>query len=115
MWPRDGALVAHALDLAGYQEPPRRFFEFCADVLTPEGYLLHKYKPDGSLGSSWHPWIGPNGDGGAQTPQLPIQEDETALAIWALWKHFQRYRDIESARALRSPREEGSRVPGQLP
>ncbi len=100
MWPRDGALVAHALDLAGYQEPPRRFFEFCADVLTPEGYLLHKYTPDRSLGSSWHPWIGPNGDGGAQTPQLPIQEDETALVIWALWKHFQRYRDIEDLRGL---------------
>ncbi len=100
MWPRDGALVAHALDLAGYQEPPRRFFEFCADVMTPDGYLLHKYTPDRSLGSSWHPWIGPNGDGGAQTPQLPIQEDETALVIWALWKHFQRYRDIEDLRGL---------------
>ncbi len=100
MWPRDGALVAHALDLAGYQEPPRRFFEFCADVLTPEGYLMHKYTPDRALGSSWHPWIGPNGDGGTQTPQLPIQEDETALVIWALWKHFQRYRDIEDLRGL---------------
>jgi glucoamylase len=100
LWPRDGALVSHALDLAGYQEPPRRFFAFCADVLTPEGYLLHKYTPDRALGSSWHPWIGPNGNDGAQTPQLPIQEDETALVVWALWKHFQRYRDIEDIRDL---------------
>jgi glucoamylase len=99
-WPRDGALVAHALDLAGYQEPPRRFFEFCADVLTPEGYLLHKYTPDRALGSSWHPWVGASGQNGALLAQLPIQEDETALVIWALWRHFQRYRDVEDIRGL---------------
>ena len=28
-------------------------------------------------------------------PQLPIQEDETALVLLALWKHFQKYRDVE--------------------
>jgi len=100
LWPRDGALVSHALDLAGYQEPPRRFFEFCADVMTPEGYLLHKYTPDRALGSSWHPWIGAAGPAGQGTPQLPIQEDETALVIWALWKHFQRFRDVEDIRGL---------------
>lgn len=94
LWPRDGALVAHALDLAGYPEPPLRFFEFCADVLAPDGYLLHKYTPDKALGSSWHPWIGAGGS------ELPIQEDETALVLWALWKHFQRYRDIEHIRGL---------------
>jgi GH15 family glucan-1,4-alpha-glucosidase len=27
--------------------------------------------------------------------QLPIQEDETALVLYALWRHFQRYRDLE--------------------
>jgi GH15 family glucan-1,4-alpha-glucosidase len=100
LWPRDGALVAHALDLAGHQEPPRRFFELCADVLTPEGYLLHKYTPDRNLGSSWHPWIGSGGTGDALMPQLPIQEDETALVVWALWKHFQRYRDVEDIQGL---------------
>ncbi|MFO0579451.1 MAG: glycoside hydrolase family 15 protein [Polyangia bacterium] len=94
LWPRDGALVAHALDLAGYPEISLRFFNFCADVLTEDGYLLHKYNPDKSLASSWHPWII-----GTQ-PQLPIQEDETALVVWALWKHFQRYRDLESVKPL---------------
>ncbi|HVR63715.1 MAG TPA: glycoside hydrolase family 15 protein [Polyangia bacterium] len=99
LWPRDGALVSHALDLAGHQEPPRRFFEFCADALTPEGYLLHKYLPDGTLGSSWHPWVATGPDGVAR-PQLPIQEDETALVIWALWRHFQRFRDVEDIQSL---------------
>lgn len=94
LWPRDGALVAHALDLAGYPDIALRFFEFCADVLTRDGYLLHKYNPDRSLASSWHPWIA------AGQAQLPIQEDETALVVWALWKHFQRYRDLESIKPL---------------
>src|SRR2546427_464225 len=61
LWPRDGALVADALDLAGYGEVTRRFFFLCGDLITREGYLLHKYNPDGSLGSSWHAWSTPHG------------------------------------------------------
>lgn len=88
MWPRDGALVANALTRAGYLDVPRRFFEFCQRALTPEGYLLHKYNPDGSLASSWHPWV----RDGVKT--LPIQEDETALVLWSLWQHFSRFGDV---------------------
>jgi len=98
MWPRDGALVAYALDLAGQPDVTRSFYEFCKDVLLPEGYLLHKYNPDKSLGSSWHPWT--DGVGGQQ---LPIQEDETALVIWALWEHYTRYKDVEFIRSLYAP------------
>jgi len=89
MWPRDGALVATALVKTGYSEVTRRFFDFCHQIITDEGYLLHKYNPDGSLASSWHGWY----VGGSK--QLPIQEDETALVLWALWHHFQRFRDVE--------------------
>ena len=89
MWPRDGALVASALIDAGYSEVTRRFFDFCHRVITGEGYLLHKYNPDGSLASSWHAWYR---DGNVE---LPVQEDETALVLWALWRHFERFRDIE--------------------
>ena len=89
MWPRDGALVAATLINAGYSEISRRFFDFCHRVITDQGFLLHKYTPDGSLASSWHAWYA----GGKK--QLPIQEDETALVLWALWRHFDRFRDIE--------------------
>ncbi|GCE47291.1 glucoamylase [Thermosporothrix hazakensis] len=95
MWPRDGALVANALSHAGYGEPTRSFFHFCNDVLTEGGYLLQKYNPDHSWGSSWEAWI----DGEGQ-PQLPIQEDETALVIYSLWQHYQRFHDIEFVAAL---------------
>jgi glucoamylase len=89
MWPRDGALVASALIGAGYSEVTRRFFHFCHRSITDEGYLLHKYNPDGSLASSWHGWYLEGGRA------LPVQEDETALVLWALWQHFERFRDVE--------------------
>jgi oligosaccharide amylase len=94
LWPRDGALVANALDLAGFSDLARWFYTFCKDVITPEGYFHHKYNPDGSPASSWHPWV-LNG-----SRVLPIQEDETALVVWAMWRHYYRYRDIEFVRPL---------------
>lgn len=94
IWPRDGALAAYSLDLAGYPGLSRNFFQFIADRLEPEGYLLHKYNPDGTLASSWHPW---SYEG---RPRLPIQEDSTALVIWALWHHFVMFRDIEFVKPL---------------
>jgi glucoamylase len=96
-WPRDGALVAYALDIAGYSELTRRFFSFLKDLIRPEGFFLHKYTPDGALASSWHPWFA----GGER--QLPIQEDETALVLWALWNHYHRHRDIEFIKSIYRP------------
>jgi GH15 family glucan-1,4-alpha-glucosidase len=93
MWPRDGALTAHALDQAGYLGITRTFFDFCLDIISKgkesAGYFLHKYNPNGSLGSSWHPWIS------RDEKILPIQEDGTGLILWALWFNFDKFRDIE--------------------
>ena len=95
MWPRDGAFTAYALDMAGHFGITRRFFEFCLDIISEGkesgGFFLHKYNPDGCLGSSWHPWV----HGGERV--LPIQEDGTGLVLWASWFHLNRYRDIEFA------------------
>ena len=68
----------------------------CSRLMTPEGFLLHKYNPDGSAGSSWHPWMSPDGK-----RQLPIQEDETALVLWALWEHFAKFHDVEFVKPLK--------------
>jgi GH15 family glucan-1,4-alpha-glucosidase len=51
---------------------------------------MHKYRADGSLGSSWHPWVTKEG-----VYQLPIQEDETALVLYALWEHYKLTKDLE--------------------
>lgn len=89
MWPRDGAFSAMAFDMAGDFNVAERFFDFCDHVITEEGYLMHKYRSDESLGSSWHPWMR-NGK-----IELPIQEDETALVIIALWDHYIQTKDLE--------------------
>jgi GH15 family glucan-1,4-alpha-glucosidase len=73
---------------------PRAFFQFCDQVHSREGFLLHKYNPDGSLASSWLPWM-VNGE-----KHLPIQEDETSLVLWALWEHFSRYGDVAFIKPL---------------
>lgn len=117
VWPRDGAFICAALDRAGYGEVSHRFFEFCIKAQTPDGYMLHKYNPDGSVGSSWHAWF-KNGES-----QLPIQEDETALVLYAMQKHFEQDQDFEflqrlfesfvkkAAQFLCDFREEGTGLP----
>ncbi|MFB6182702.1 MAG: glycoside hydrolase family 15 protein, partial [Candidatus Nanohaloarchaea archaeon] len=84
VWPRDGALIAETMAEAGYEDLVRPFYDLMEDLIEEEGYLLHKYNPDGTLGSSWHPWIDENGE-----KQLPIQEDETALVIWSLKRFYE--------------------------
>ena len=99
LWTRDGALVAHALDLAGYPFLTRKFFEFCEKIVHREGYFLQKYNADGTVASGWHAaW-----DAFGKKQLVPIQEDETALVIWALWKHYDKFRDIEFVRRLYRP------------
>jgi GH15 family glucan-1,4-alpha-glucosidase len=94
MWGRDGAFVAAALERAGYPELCRRFFDFCSRALSEDGYLFQHYNPDGSLASNWHPWVL---DG---EEVLPIQEDSTALLLWALWMNYDSSRDMEFIRPL---------------
>ena len=90
MWPRDGALIAAALDRCGYHELTRRFIMFCCNALPKDrAALMHKYSSDGSWGSTWHPWIV---DG---EPEIPFQEDSTALVLWALKRHYEREHDYE--------------------
>lgn len=97
VWPRDGALIALALQKAGYTELVENFYVFCKNIISGFGCFLHKYNPDGSLGSSWHPWVK---DG---KPQLPIQEDETALVIYALWDYYARTKNKEFIKKLYKP------------
>ncbi|HEX7971759.1 MAG TPA: glycoside hydrolase family 15 protein [Thiobacillus sp.] len=107
VWPRDGAIVCQALDRAGYGSMSQQFLTFCtqaaarysysASILADTGFLMHKYNPDGSVGSSWQPWLE------GEEMVFPIQEDETALVIWAIWHHYAVHRDIEAIRPLYNP------------
>ncbi len=94
LWPRDAAIVAHALDLAGFGDLTRDFYSLLPSLLSDQGFLHHKYHPNLSIGSSWHPFGRPG------TPPYPIQADETAIPIWALYQHFEQYRDLDTIRPI---------------
>lgn len=87
-WPRDGAYVLWPFIRMGYVDEPRRFFEFCRHGLHSSGYLMHKYRADGAIGSSWHPYVH---EDGVFAP--PIQEDETALVLFVFSQFYQMHRD----------------------
>ena len=87
-WPRDGANTIWPLVRLGYYQEAYRFFEFCQRGLHPQGYLMHKYRADGALGSSWHPYVHADG-----VVSPPIQEDETALVLFVFVQFYQLSKD----------------------
>ncbi len=93
-WPRDAGYTTLAFLRAGHTASAARQHAFWEEVITDEGYLLHKYRPDRSLGSSWHPWVF---EGRAQPP---IQEDETATTLVSLAAHYELTRDVEFIEGL---------------
>lgn len=97
VWPRDATINANALDRAGYTDVTQRYFKFIAKCMETGGYLMHKYRVDGVLGSSWHPWVQ---DG---MYKLPIQEDETAIVLFMLAEHYAHAKDLEFIESLYNP------------
>ena len=89
VWPRDGAYAMWPLIRMGYKDEPRAFFRFCRDVISDDGYMMHKYQPDKSIGSTWHPLIH------NKRKELAIQEDETALVIYMLNEYLTQSQDYE--------------------
>ncbi len=103
MWPRDAAFISTVLDKAGFAPVTRPFFEFCQDVLHPDGYLHHRFNSDRSLGSTWHSTTAQTAWLKDKILQLPIQEDESAGALFALWKHYLYCKDLEYIEKLYKP------------
>jgi GH15 family glucan-1,4-alpha-glucosidase len=94
VWPRDGAYAIWPLIRLGYREEPKKFFEFCRDIMNPDGYLNHKYQPDRAIGSTWHPMLH------GQRTELAIQEDETAVVLYMLGEFYQYAKDEDFVRSL---------------
>jgi glucoamylase len=87
VWPRDGAYAIWPLIRLGYRDEPKRYFEFCRDILTTEGYMMHKYQPDRAIGSTWHPLVH------NMHAELAIQEDETAIILYMLGEYYDHTED----------------------
>lgn len=94
VWPRDGAYAVWPLIRLGYREEPRRLFEFCRDILTTDGYLMHKYQPDKAIGSTWHPLVH------GKRKELAIQEDETAVILYMLGEYYDYSQDHDFVASL---------------
>ncbi|ACP34444.1 glycoside hydrolase 15-related [Sulfolobus islandicus L.S.2.15] len=98
VWHRDAVFCILALELMGYFDRSRQFFEFTRRLFTINGALFHKYTVDGHFGSTWHPWT---------LDYLPIQEDETALVLYALWFHFSKWKDVDFIKTYYRPMVKG--------
>ncbi len=94
VWPRDGAYAMWPLIRLGYTEEPKKFFEFCRDIMNPDGYMMHKYQPDKAIGSTWHPLVH------NKHSELAIQEDETAIIVYMLSEYYEETEDKEFVEGL---------------
>ncbi len=94
VWPRDGAFVLWPLIRLGYTLEAKRFFQFCADIMHEDGYMMHKYQPDKAIGSTWHPLLH------GRHKELAIQEDETAIVLFMLGEYVDYSKDIDFAEGL---------------
>ena len=94
VWPRDGAYAIWPLIRLGYKEEAKNFFRFCRDIMTPDGYLMHKYQPDRAIGSTWHPLLH------GKHKELAIQEDETAIVVFMLGEYHKYTKDDDFVLSL---------------
>ena len=86
-WPRDAAYALGPLIRCGQYTEAKRFFEFARDTMHRDGYLMHKYQPDRSIGSTWHPLVH------GRSRELAIQEDETAIVVCVMGEYYKSSRD----------------------
>ncbi len=95
VWPRDAAMVANALLKCGMTHVARTYLEFAAQCIHERGFFWQRYRPDGTRGSGWHPWL-PDPRG------LPIQADETALTLLTAGMYLDSTGDLDTLQSLYS-------------
>jgi alpha,alpha-trehalase len=79
-WLRDGGYISEAMDESRLQELSNRFLQFASLCQSPDGSFVHRFFPDGVVGSTWHP------------PPF-LQVDQTATVLSAAWHHLDRGAD----------------------
>jgi len=94
VWPRDATLSMMVLDQLGYHSITKKYYKYMFSLLTDKGYFFQKYNPDGTQGSTWHPWTV------ISDTARNIQEDETAVLIFGFWKYFQTSKDYDLLKAV---------------
>jgi glucoamylase len=77
-WPRDGALVGHALDTFRCFEQARIFYDWALGTQAACGAWYQRYHLHGTLAPTWG----------------LIQFDETGVVVWAICRHIQLSGDL---------------------
>lgn len=90
VWPRDAAYALWPLVRLGYTNEITNFFDYCLRIIQPEGYLMHKYFADGTVGPNWNGWYHDS------VTESPIQQDETAIVVFL----FARFYEVQRNRTL---------------
>ncbi|MBX3110616.1 MAG: glycoside hydrolase family 15 protein [Fimbriimonadaceae bacterium] len=85
VWFRDASVAAMQCLENGHTTCVQNLIAFGRDILGDQAdrykpYFLQKYLPSGSVAASWHPWTTEEG------PEVPFQQDETALYVSMLAK-----------------------------
>jgi len=88
-WPRDGAEYVSGLLDAGYPEPARGFFEWCAKYQDGRGLWHQRYHLNGEVGPNWC------------LPPDTLQVDEVGAVGWALGKALDVLPDFEATEESR--------------
>lgn len=92
VWPRDAGYALTPLLRAGYTDEVKKYLDFAMRVISPRGYLHHKFLPDYSVGSTWHPLVQ---DGKAE---LNIQEDELASTVILAIEYLRHTKDMSAVK-----------------
>lgn len=95
VWPRDAAMVANALLKCGMTHIARTYLGFAAQCIHGRGFFWQRYRPDGTRGSGWHPWL-------PDPRSLPIQADETALTLLTAGMYLDSTGDLDTLQSLYS-------------
>lgn len=77
--PGEAAYAIWPLARLGYKDEALKFFDFCKDNLSAEGFLYPGYRADGAVRGSRRPYLD-------NTP--PIRSDQTALVVFVFAQVF---------------------------
>lgn len=77
-WPRDGALIGHALDVFGCFEHARAFYDWALGAQEASGVWYQRYSMRGTLAPTWG----------------LVQFDETGAVVWAICRHIELSGDL---------------------
>ncbi|PWK13364.1 glycoside hydrolase family 15 protein [Tumebacillus permanentifrigoris] len=70
-WGRDAGYITTAIDMAGYHDIGRKFYEWAMQAQDADGSWDHRHYMNGDLAPAWG-----------------YQADEPASILWGMWQHF---------------------------